>query len=105
MCEQCEGLAERLVIRGGEDYKRIAAQLIAMVDRGSLQAIAEWGGSLHEVVTSPTWPDDLIVQTLECTKCRTKFELSADTYHGRADWTWQDASQMPSADILLRVLR
>lgn len=91
MCEQCEGLAVRLEIRGPEDYKSIAAQLIDMVGRGTLQVIAEWGGSLHEVVTSPTWPGDLIVQTFECTRCRAKFELSADTYHGRADWRWQDA--------------
>jgi ribosomal protein L44E len=89
VCEQCEGLAERFNIREPSEYKDMAAKLMAMVDRGNLRVIEELGGTLKQVALCSTFPDDIIVHLLECTKCSAKFTLSADTYHGRVSWSSQ----------------
>jgi len=87
VCEQCAGLAERFDLRGPEDYRNTAAEVAAMVNRGSLQVVKDHGVTLTEVATSEKWPGDVIVHDLVCTQCGAKFQLFADTYHGRASWS------------------
>src|ERR1039458_4340620 len=87
MCEQCDGISERFDTNAPDDYRQFAHRLARMIERGSLRLIGSPGCSLDDVAMCKVWPGDVIVHQLGCTRCDGLFELHADTYHGRVEWS------------------
>ncbi len=84
-CNKCDGFAERLNFASSREYLDMVRQLIELVGQGKF-LIVHASCPLKDVFNTP-WPDDCISHDFQCTPCGRAFQLFADTYHGRANWT------------------
>lgn len=83
-CPQCDGLAQGQDVQTPADYRNLARQLAQRVDAGDL-ALIRADCPLADLFL-PVWPGDVLVHEFQCTACRRRFKLLADTYHGRVEW-------------------
>lgn len=59
--------------------------MAALVDSDRMRVL-DATCDLQELLDSPEWPADVITHQLQCASCGRKYTLSADTYHGGAQW-------------------
>jgi hypothetical protein len=91
-CERCEELHQRLVIGSLGELAQAIRIVQANLDDGTLEQALRVGlgastapfGSISE---SGPWNDVLLYEFV-CRWCDARFQLSAETYHGR-DGVWQ----------------
>ena len=84
-CSNYDGFAERLNFASPREYLDTVRQLIELVGQGKF-LIVYASCPLKDAFNTP-WPDDCISHDFQCTACGRGFQLFADTYHGRANWT------------------
>jgi len=86
-CSKCDGFKERLNFSTLRDYLDIGRQLIQIVSEGTF-LLVHADCPLRDMFNTPI-PGDCVTHDFQCTGCGRVFQLSADTYHGHADWTEQ----------------
>jgi hypothetical protein len=97
MCNQCKGFSERFRLSTPREYLDLVRQLEELVATGVFQLL-QGTCTLKELLERGPWPDDVISHIFECSNCRQKFKLAAETYHGSGA-TWEMLLAAGSAEI------
>jgi len=90
-CEECRDLNTH-EFRSSEDLLHALRVAAAEVDRGALRRVhsddltASEERAMDSVFESSALPD-MVRYRFECTVCGDRFELHADTTHGKGGWT------------------
>ncbi len=88
MCQQCDGFKERVEVDHPYEYYSLARQLRELVSKGMFLVHGEY--HLDEIQEGKPWPADVVTHSFVCTRCKSCFTLSVDTYHGSGSWESED---------------
>jgi hypothetical protein len=88
-CARCDGFAELLNISSPSEYANLAHQLQQIVQENTFQIVRE-DVPLSAIENQDWRGNDIVMHAFGCTEYGRSFELSADTYHGSADWRCRD---------------
>jgi hypothetical protein len=83
-CKQCEGFSKQRNFNHPHEYRDLARQLMEIVEQGTF-VMVKASCPLRELL-GPVWPGDVLIHVFECTACRSKYQLFADTWHGSVNW-------------------
>jgi hypothetical protein len=95
MCSRCDGFLERRRVNSPYEYRDLVRQILEVVQQSTLRLV-RGTCPLEVILTSPTWPSDVITHTLECTTCSRRFKLAVETYHGSGG-TWEVMTSPPQS--------
>ena len=96
-CEECRALQTH-EFRSPDDLLHALQVAAAEVDRGVLARIQREAltvpeqEALESAFVSEALPDTVRYR-FQCNVCGDRFELYADTYHGRGGWTREEAKR------------
>ena len=89
LCRKCDGFSERFNIPNLREYQNIVRKLIDTVNQGNLLLVRASCPLLDMLQTDI--PGDVVSHDFQCGACARMFHLTADTYHGHASWTVENA--------------
>ena len=89
-CAKCFGFTEPRNFGSSDEYLAIVRQLVEVVREGRLTVVTATY-PLEDVFNAPI-VGDCFFHHFQCTTCGRVFQLFADTYQGRANWTPGDIS-------------
>ncbi|MGF6148631.1 Uncharacterised protein [Kingella potus] len=95
-CPQCAAFKQRVKMDGAAHLQHTMHRAAEAVAAGVLrdmgkEADPQWGNSLEECRTLGSGGDcfgwyDTLFLCFECTRCRRRYRLGGDTYHGNVWW-------------------
>jgi transposase-like protein len=83
-CPNCERFKDSRDFTQPREYLIVARELIDVVNQGAF-VMVHATCPLQELF-NPQWPGKVVEHGFQCSACGRSYQLSADTYHGRASW-------------------
>lgn len=81
MCDNCEDLCETIGIKHPHEYFNLINQIKQMI-KDSILDLVDSNCDFWSIENSKPIPVDVPSHIFECTRCKQKFFLSVETYHG-----------------------
>jgi hypothetical protein len=80
-CLNCDGFNEKISITSPYEYFNLLDQLKTIISQGTLVLI-DGNCNINELKSGMAFPNDYMYHTFKCEKCRRKYQLSVESYHG-----------------------
>jgi len=90
-CKQCSSLRHDKLVKNPKELSTLIKKIKVEVAEGRLIALQAKNDGVQEefhlVPNKAPW-SDIILNYFKCSKCKSKFKLFADTYHGSDKNGW-----------------
>ena len=104
-CEKCADLCLEYEIHSPSDLHKAFAVARDNIADGTIREISaqSFWGAASALDEGGSWPSDHLFYQFECRRCGERFDLYAETYHGRGG-AWVQTCNSPEAKLKARII-